>query len=119
MQKKCNSLDTDVIASSKSNGPTNHILGPLKLYICQRRRSAHQGRFTLPAWLNLAPESRLTPQVIFKKLAHLPDCYYILFKRRSLSVTRIGHGLSLHCPPITCSTVCTTNQAWPVSRPIP
>jgi len=34
MQKMHNCIDAD-ITLNKSNGPTNHVLGSLKLYICQ------------------------------------------------------------------------------------
>jgi len=37
MQKMHICIDIDITASNKSNDPTNHVLGPLKLYICQHQ----------------------------------------------------------------------------------
>jgi len=37
MQKMRNCIDADFVTSNKSKGLTNHILGPLKLYIYQRQ----------------------------------------------------------------------------------
>jgi len=51
MRKMRHYVDADVIASNKSNGPTNHVLGPLKLYICQHQSTQCWRHFTLPAGL--------------------------------------------------------------------
>jgi len=66
MWKMCNCIETGVIASNKSNGPTYHVLGPPKLYICQHQsmqctlktfhctcRTDSHNYFGFPNWLML------------------------------------------------------------------